>query len=72
MQATDKHYHAWILRIDGPDVSMEPMPGKYASDMKCRRHATKKAGGDGSKVVVLICRHEENCPSRIRELALTT
>ena len=72
MQATSKHYHGWILRIQGPDVSLEPMPGKYASDMKCRRHATKKAGGDASKVVVLMCRSEETCPSRIREVALAS
>ena len=72
MQATQKHYHGWILRIEGPNVSLEPMTGEYTNDMKCRRHATKEAGGDASKIVVLVCRSEDNCPSRIREAALAT
>ena len=70
MQETAKHYHGWVLRIAGPNVSLEAMPGEYSIEMTCRRHATKKAGGDGSKVVVLMCRNENSCPSRIREAAL--
>ena len=72
MQDTAKHYHGWVLRIAGTDVSLEAMPGEYSIEMTCRRHAIAKAGGAVSKVVVLVCRNEEICPSRIREAALTT
>ena len=64
MQATEKHFHGWILTIDGTHVSFEPIQGAYAGDMKCRRQATREAGGDGSKVIVLLCRGDDHCPSK--------
>ena len=56
MQEAEKHYHAWILHIDMNEVALQPMPGEYTSDLKCRRHGIKAAGGDREKVVVLLCR----------------
>ena len=70
MQEVTKHFHAWILRINGAQVAFEAMPGSYASKITCRRHAYKAAGGDSDKVIVLICRGEETCPSIIQETAL--
>ena len=72
MQAAEKHYHGWILRIDSNQVVFEPMPGEYTSDLKCRRHAIKEAGGEASKVVVLMCRDEDACPSRFEVTALAS
>lgn len=72
MQTTAKHYHGWILRIGSNQVVFEPMPGEYASHLKCRRHAYKAAGGDASKVVVLVCRDEATCPSKFEVTALAS
>ncbi len=70
MQTTSKHYHGWIQRIDDRQVAFEPMPGEYTSQLKCRRHAVKAAGGEAYKVVVLMCRDEDTCPSRFEAAAL--
>ena len=72
MQAANRHFHAWILHIDQNQVTLQPMPGEYASDLTCRRHAIKAAGGDSGKVVVLMCRGEEKCPSNYEAAALAT
>lgn len=71
MQETQKHFHAWILRINNDQVYLEPMPGEYVSDLKCRRHGIKAAGGEASKVVVLMCRGGDNCPSNVEAAALS-
>ena len=70
MQAKDKHYHGWILTIEGSHVSFEPIEGTFEEPMKCRRQATKEASGDGSKVLVLLCRGEDSCPSKLEGAAL--
>ena len=72
MPARDKHYHGWILTIDGSRVSFEPIQGAFEGDMKCRRQATREAGGDGSKVLVLLCRGEDSCPSQLEATAVAT
>lgn len=70
MQKSQKHYHGWILRINGTDAWFEPIEGAYSTDIKCRRLTTKMAGGDASKIIVLTCKDEEACPSRLKEAAL--
>ena len=70
MQQETKHYHAWILELNGSHASFEPMAGEYTSKITCRRHAYKAAEGDADKVIVLICRGQEKCPTRLEEAAL--
>ena len=70
MSNNHKHYHGWILKIDGPRVSFESVPGAYTAHMSCRRHATKAAGGDPSKVIILLCRGEDLCPTKLKEEAM--
>ena len=72
MQKACKHFHGWILRISEQGVSFTPIPGEYTDDKKCRRHTTKAAGGDASKVIVLKCRSEETCPSRFEVAAVAS
>ena len=69
MQEAERHFHAWILHIDKDQVVLQPMKGDYTSDIKCRRHAIKAAGGDREKVVVLMCRGQEHCPSNYQVIA---
>ena len=70
MQKTRRHYHAWILEFKGNHVSFEPMAGEYTSKITCRRHAYKAAGGDADKVIVLVCRGQGKCPTKLEEAAL--
>ena len=65
VKAEARHYHGWILTIAPSHVSFEPMEGDYTCDMTCRRHAQKRAGGDASKVIVLMCRDDDTCPSSV-------
>lgn len=72
MKEAERHYHGWILRIDSHQAVFESMPGEYSTTLKCRRHTIKKAGGDAQKVIVLVCRGGETCPSKIEVEAITT
>ena len=69
MARTPKHYHAWILQINGSQVSFEAMAGEYHSKITCRRHGYKAAEGDADKVIVLVCRGEDMCPTKLEEAA---
>ena len=65
MTPTEKHYHGWILRIDGAQAAFEAMPGQFSDKTTCRRHAYKAAGCDMDKVIVLMCRGEDQCPTKL-------
>ena len=72
MQREEKHYHAWILQNINNKLVYQAMEGLYQSHLTCRRHAIKSAGGDTSKVVIMVCRGAENCPSKYEAVALAT
>lgn len=72
MSEEARHVHGWILQIQGTDIWFEPIPGEYSNHMTCRRQALKATEGNASRIVVMVCKGEETCPSKIQDTALAT
>ena len=72
MKTQDMHFHAWILRINENTFGFHAMEGAYPNDITCRRHALKEVDGDPNKVIIMICRSEDTCPSKHEAAAMAT
>ena len=72
MKSQDKHFHAWVLRIDNNHLGFYAMQGSYTNDITCRRHALMQVRGDPNKIIIMICRSQETCPSNYAPAELTT
>ena len=70
MSQEPRHYHGWILQIEGSQIWFEPIDGEYNNPMTCRRQAKKVTDGDADRVVVMICKGDNTCPSRLEATAL--
>ena len=72
MSQDTKHYHGWIMQIEGAQIWFEPIPGEYIYDMTCRRQALKASEGEPARVVVMVCRGDDRCPTTVKAAGAAT
>ena len=62
-----RHYHGWVLQIEGTRIWFEPIPGEYEYHMAGRRQALKATDGQTERIVVMICNGGETCPTNVAQ-----
>ena len=72
MSEEARHYHGWTLQIEGSQIWFEPIDGDFNNQMTCRRQALKATDGNAVRIVVMVCKDQDTCPSRLEAAALAT